>query len=145
MDERYDPTLQRMAALADVIKVSDEDLRGLFRCDDAEQAFGRLRGMNPNAIYLYTQGANGAQLHHGPDAWHAPAPHVVVMDTVGAGDASMGALLYSLSNTPSFDGEEHLRFAVAAGAVACTKSGATPPSLEEVEALMPKIAVGHRR
>jgi fructokinase len=136
MDQRYDPTLRRMAALADVIKVSDEDLLGLFRGDDADAAFAALRAMNPGATYLYTRGALGAQLFQGAAAWHAPAPAVAVVDTVGAGDASIGALLYSLMARPSRDGSEHLRFAVAASAAACAAAGATPPALAEVERLL---------
>ncbi|WP_371765600.1 carbohydrate kinase [Massilia sp.] len=145
MDAKYDLTLQRMAALADVIKVSDEDLHGLFRCADAEHAFGLLRSMNPEAIYLYTQGAKGAWLYKGQDAWQAPAPAVEVVDTVGAGDASIGALIHSLSSSPSRDGGEHLRFAVAAGAAACMKTGASPPLVEEVEELAEQIVVTRQR
>lgn len=136
MDQSYDATLRRMAALADVIKVSEEDLQGLFRCDSASAAFGALRDMNPDATYLYTDGANGARLYRHKLAWHAPAPVIDVVDSVGAGDASIGALLYSLMTRPEGDGGEHLRFAVAAGAAACTAAGATPPTLAAVEALL---------
>lgn len=136
MDQRYDAVLQRMTALADVIKVSDEDLQGLFRCDDADAAFARLRSMNPDATYLYTHGARGARLYQGEQCWHAPALTVEVVDTVGAGDASIGALLYSLMARPSEDGGGHLHFAVAAGAAACIAAGATPPDLATVERLM---------
>ena len=136
MDQRYDAVLQRMAALADVIKVSDEDLRGLFRTGDAEQAFGMLRELNPDAIYLYTRGADGAQLYKGAGSWSAPAPKIAVVDTVGAGDASIGALLYSLIERPAEALESHLRFAVAAGAAACLAPGATPPTLQQVMNLM---------
>ena len=136
MDQRYDAVLQRMTALADVIKVSDEDLLGLFRCDDAEAAFGKLRSMNPNALYLYTQGERGARLHRGDHTWQASVPKIDVVDTVGAGDASVGALLYSLMKRPWLDGGAHLRFAVAAGAAACLKAGANPPTLSEVEGLL---------
>jgi fructokinase len=126
-----------MTALADVVKVSDEDLQGLFRCDDAEAAFGKLRDMNRDALYLYTQGERGARLHRGDGAWQASAPRIDVVDTVGAGDASIGALLYSLMTQSARDGGEHLRFAVAAGAAACTRAGATPPTLLDVESLLP--------
>jgi fructokinase len=136
MDGHYDATLARMARLADVIKVSDEDLRGLFRTDDADGAFARLRGMNPDALYLYTRGAEGASLYHGCRHWRAAPPPIDVVDTVGAGDASIGALLYSLDARPDADGGAHLRFAVAAGAAACTQAGAAPPSREQVEALI---------
>ena len=136
MDQRYDAVLHRMATLADVIKVSDEDLRGLFRCADAEQAFASLRAMNPDAIYLYTRGEHGARIYRGASSWSAPAPRIAVVDTVGAGDASIGALLYSFIARPDDTLEAHLRFAVAAGAAACTAPGATPPTLQQVTGLM---------
>lgn len=136
MDQRYDATLHRMAALADLIKVSDDDLRGLFRCDDADAAMAKLRAINPNARYLYTLGERGARLIDGSAAWQASAPPVAVADTVGAGDASIGALLYSLMTWPEREGGEHLRFSVAAGAAACLAPGAVPPDLAAVEALL---------
>lgn len=135
MDRRYDATLRSMAALADVIKVSDEDLLGLFRCDDADSAFAALRAMNPAASYLYTRGARGASLYHDGAVWHAPAPPVAVADTVGAGDASIGALIYSMMAHGGRAPGDHLRFAVAAGAAACESAGARPPALGAVERL----------
>jgi fructokinase len=141
MDERYDATLERMTALADVVKVSDEDLQGLFRSDDIAAAFARLRAFNPTAIYLYTRGAAGASLHVGADSWQARVPLVNVVDTVGAGDASIASLLYSLSQRSGLAPAEHLRFAVAGGAAACLGAGASPPSLGLVESLLTKVPV----
>ena len=135
MDSRYDATLRRMTELADVVKVSDEDLRGLFRSDDIETAFATLRSWNPRATYLYTRGEHGAALHAGGAVWQAAAPSVDVIDSVGAGDASIGGLLYSLMFRPGHDGGQHLRFAVAAGAGACLAAGAAPPDLALVERL----------
>ncbi len=43
MDPRYDRTLERTCRLADVIKVSDEDLRGLFRSRDHHFDWRRSR------------------------------------------------------------------------------------------------------
>jgi fructokinase len=146
MDERYDATLRSMAAVADVIKVSDEDLRGLFRLgtvageDACAAALDSLRELNPRAAILYTRGERGAQLLRQGRAWQAAAPSVAVADTVGAGDASIGALLYSLMQHPARGDGEHLRFAVAAGAAACTAPGATPPSLDQVENLLAGVA-----
>jgi fructokinase len=132
MDERYDDTLRRMLALSDIVKVSDEDLLGLLRCKDADKAFSALRSMNPAATYLYTRGAQGASLYQGNALWHAQAPQVSVVDSVGAGDASIGALVYSLMARAACTPGEHLRFAVAAGAAACETAGAVPPSLASV-------------
>jgi fructokinase len=141
MDERYDPTLRRMAALADVIKVSDEDLCGLFRCGDPGAALAGLRRMNPDAMVLYTKGEQGAQLLAGADAWQVAAPSIEVVDTVGAGDASIGALLYSMMASPCADPATHLAFAVAAGAAACLAPGAAPPSRDQVERLLGDLAL----
>jgi mannose/cellobiose epimerase-like protein (N-acyl-D-glucosamine 2-epimerase family)/sugar/nucleoside kinase (ribokinase family) len=136
MDQRYDATLRRMTQLADVIKVSEEDLTGLFRTDDFEQAFATLRAFNPGATYLYTKGAQGASLHIGGQEWQAAAPSIRVIDSVGAGDASIAALTWSLLRAPERDPEQHLRFAVAAGAAACLSAGASAPSLAAVQELL---------
>ncbi|KQV33428.1 carbohydrate kinase [Massilia sp. Root335] len=141
MDESYDATLRKMVGLADVVKVSDEDLRGLFRHDDLDAAFAALRSWNPAATYLYTRGGDGAHLVRPDGVWRAAAPRVHVVDTVGAGDASIGALLYSLMTWPERAGGSHLRFAVAAGTAACRAAGAQPPPLEAVLALADAIAV----
>ncbi|MFL6631086.1 MAG: carbohydrate kinase family protein [Massilia sp.] len=141
MDDGYDATLRAMVGLADVVKVSDEDLRGLFRHDDTGAAFAALRAMNPAATYLFTRGGDGAHLVRPDGAWSAAAPQVDVMDTVGAGDASIGALLYSLMTWPERAGGSHLRVAVAAGTAACKVAGAQPPALADVLALADAIAV----
>jgi fructokinase len=141
MDARYDATLRAMVALADVVKVSDEDLRGLFRHDDTDAAFAALRAMNPAASFLFTRGGDGARLVRPDGAWSAAAPRVDVVDTVGAGDASIGALLYSLMTWPERAGASHLRFAVAAGTAACRVAGAQPPALDAVLALAEVTAV----
>jgi len=140
MDERYDATLRRMAELADVLKVSDEDLRGLFRTGSVDAALADLRAMNPAARVLYTRGERGAQLLEGEQAWQASALAVNVVDTVGAGDASIGALLYSFMTWPERHGGAHLQFAVAAGAAACMSAGATPPTLASIQALLREAA-----
>ncbi|MBV6323573.1 carbohydrate kinase family protein [Duganella violaceipulchra] len=137
MDERYDATLRRMTELADVIKVSEEDLEGLFRTTDIDGALATLRSWNPGATWLYTKGGAGASLHVGDQAWHLPAPSITVIDTVGAGDASIAALAWSMMHRPQNQPLQHLQFAVAAGAAACLAAGASPPSLAQIEALLP--------
>ncbi len=135
MDERYDTTLRRMSELADVIKVSDEDLAGLFRSDDIAASLATLRSWNSHAVILCTQGAAGASLHVGKRAWHCAPPAMEMVDSVGAGDASMGGLLFSLMQYPARDWPAHLRFAVCAGTGACLAAGASPPTLKLVEDL----------
>jgi fructokinase len=135
MDEHYDTTLRRMSELADVIKVSDEDLAGLFRNDDIGTSLATLRNWNPHAVVLCTQGAAGATLHAGKRAWHCVPPAVELVDSVGAGDASMGGLLFSLMQYPDRDWPAHLRFAVCAGTGACLAAGANSPALKLIEDL----------
>ena len=133
MDERYDPILMRMMAIADLVKVSEEDLRGLFRTDDEEGAFACLRAMNPAAPILYTRGGEGAALYAGARVWRAVPPEIEVVDTVGAGDCSLAGLLSSLTRHPERGWDEHLRNSVAAGTGACLSAGATPPTAALLE------------
>jgi fructokinase len=140
MDQRYDATLRAMTALADVVKVSDEDLAGLFRSSEPEASFATLRSWNRSACYLYTRGAGGASLHIGDESWRQAAPAITPVDTVGAGDASIAALAWSMLQAPGRSPPEHLRFAVAAGAAACLAPGAVPPSLAQIEALAAGMA-----
>jgi fructokinase len=127
MDERYTPTLHAMAALADVIKVSDDDLRGLFPGLELDEALQRLRALSPDAVCLLTRGGHGASLFHGGQRCDARAPKVDVVDTVGAGDASVAGLLHSLARHPGRPLQSHLHAALAAGSAACLQAGATPP------------------
>jgi len=127
MDARYTPTLEAMAALADLVKVSDDDLRGLFPGLGLDDALARLRAFNPSACCLLTRGGQGASLFRGDDRAHALAPKVAVVDTVGAGDASAAGLLHSLARHPERTLQSHLHAALAAGSAACLQAGATPP------------------
>lgn len=127
MNESYTPTLRRMAALADVIKVSDDDLRGLFPGIALDEALQQLRALNPGAWCLFTRGGHGASLFHGTQRCDAQAPAVKVVDTVGAGDASVAGLLHSLARHPERPLQSHLHAALAAGSAACLQAGATPP------------------
>ena len=136
MTPAYDDTLTAVARMADVIKVSDEDLRGLFRTGDMDRALAQLIALNPQAIILLTLGAGGAELHAAGTSFRQASPRTRIADTVGAGDASVGGLLYSLMSRPQGNGAMHLRYAVAAGTAACLQSGATPPTLASVNEVL---------
>ena len=71
--------------------------------------------MNPQATVLVTRGSETATLIDGDTVIEAQPPRVEVADTVGAGDASIGGLLFSLMTAPQRGWPEHLRFALAAG------------------------------
>lgn len=144
MDERYDSTLRQMCELADVIKVSDEDVRGLFRSDDADAALLQLRVFNPDAIVLYTCGADGATLFAGEQSWQLRPPRISVIDSVGAGDASIAGLLFSLYAYPERDWPSHLAFSVASGAAACLAAGAQAPELATILPLFDQLISNSR-
>lgn len=139
MAQGYEPTLRRMCALADVIKVSDDDLRGLFPGLALDDAMTRLRALNPHALYLLTRGGGVAYLSRGDAACMARAPAVEVADTVGAGDAAVAGLLHSLMRHPERTLRAHLHAALAAGSAACLRHGATPPDPQAVSRLFDQL------
>jgi fructokinase len=136
MDEHYRPTLVRMAGIADYIKVSDEDLAGLFPGMPEAKALAQLRAWAPKAWILLTQGATGMRLMTAEREAFQPAFPVTVKDTVGAGDASMGGWMTSVLTQPQAPLETHLAFAAATAAVVCQHSGAYAPRHEEVAAFL---------
>ena len=139
MAHGYAPTLRRMCGLADVIKVSDDDLRGLFPELALDDAMTRLRAFNPDALYLLTRGGGVAYLSRGDAACMARAPAVSVADTVGAGDAAVAGLLHSLHRHPERPLRAHLHAALAAGSAACLQRGATPPDADTVQRLFDQL------
>ena len=128
----YRDTLRRLASLADWIKVSDEDLRGLFPELDEAAALAQLRAWAPDASLLVTRGAAGMQLLHRDTALFQPAFATEIVDTVGCGDASIGGWLASQLVHPGASAADHLRYAAACAAVACAHAGAYAPTAAEV-------------
>jgi ribokinase len=68
----------------------------------------------------------------------APAFAIEAVDTVGAGDAFCAGLAVRLAEGGTI--RDALRFANAAGALACTRQGAEPsmPRRKDVESLLAK-------
>ena len=77
-----------------------------------------------------TMGAAGAALwDRGSLVW-APAPEVIVKDTVGAGDSFMAALMVGL--TRGTDNQKVLETACRLGAIVASHDGATPVLPQEI-------------
>ena len=131
----YRDTLVRMAWLADYIKASSEDLARLFP-GAGQGALGELRALAPKAAILLTEGSAGMSLFAGGREVSQPAFSIRVVDTVGAGDASMGGWMASLLSAPQAPLEAHVAFAAATAAVVCSHHGAYAPTRAEVEALL---------
>ncbi len=128
-------TLAELLPRARLVKMNDEELALL-----GEWFAG---GAEPTALLerfqweglIVTYGARGAALFTPTQTFRVPGVSVEVADTVGAGDAFLGAFLSRfLRGAPP---DQCLRFAVAAGALVASRSGGTPPLSEaEVHRLM---------
>lgn len=109
----------------------------LLIVNETEAAFYGDALHAPGRYVAISLGAAGAELwQDGAKIASAAPPPVTVVDTTGAGDTFSAALTVSLIKGKS--PEEALTYAVAAGALACTKPGAQPslPRRAEVEALL---------
>lgn len=126
---------EEMAQLADIIKLSDEDLEHIYPNVPSKVSLQRVREISPQANILFTRGANGLALLTPVGSLEQAAFSVTVADTVGAGDACIGGFISSLLLAPDETPAHHLRFAAATAATACTHTGAYAPTLEQVQAL----------
>ncbi|WAH55858.1 carbohydrate kinase [Pseudomonas silvicola] len=136
MDPHYlEHTFPTMVRLAELIKLSDEDLRQIYPGRTEEQALDALRALNPAARVLFTRGEAGMVLHIGSQQYSQPAIAVEVADTVGAGDACMAGWL-ACEVLGIDEAQAQLRFAAACASVSCSHAGAYAPGLEEVRQLL---------
>jgi fructokinase len=160
----YDPNVRpfflsdRAAAWRDVreigsgarlVKLSDEDLR-LLRPDDAEADVCHALLGGRTELVVLTRGAAGATAFTEGASVDVPAPPTDVVDTVGAGDSFMAAMLALLWDWDVVSGGEGalaalddarvellVRGAVAAAAVTCSRRGANPPTRRELPPTWP--------
>ena len=136
MGRSYGTTFERMVRLADVVKLSDDDLAALLPGRPAAAGLATLRAWNPDALVLFTTGETGMRLLT-PAATHLqPAFPVAVADTVGAGDACLGGWVASWLARPEAPPPVHLAFAAATAAVACRHAGAYAPTRAEVDHML---------
>ncbi|NKF22989.1 carbohydrate kinase family protein [Solimonas marina] len=141
MGPDYRVQFERLAAYADVIKISDEDAAGIYPELAPADVIARLRQQRPDASLLYTRGSDGLSLYRRGEHFEQRAFAVKVADTVGAGDACLGAFVCSLLSSPDADPATHLRYAAATAALVCTRSGAYAPSDAQVRQLMAEQAI----
>lgn len=89
--------VEELVGLADVVKVSDEDLNWLY-ADTPVSQVARLWGQLGPSVVVVTQGPQGALVVVPATGEEAvlPAAHAEVVDTVGAGDSFMAGLLSGL-------------------------------------------------
>lgn len=81
---------------AHLLKISDEEIGFLTGCETVEQAKEQLFVGNVQAVVL-TKGKDGAEIHTRSGIVSVPGHPVKPLDTTGAGDSFIGALLYCLA------------------------------------------------
>ncbi|MDM7991070.1 carbohydrate kinase [Arthrobacter sp. zg-Y877] len=136
---------EKFVALADVVKASDEDLRWLYPDQSAEESARQWLTAGPSLVVV-TRGSKGPWAVAAAGEYEVAAPTVSVVDTVGAGDSFMSALLVGLmdreldggarrsdlARISSGDVHDLLSFAARAAAVTVSRAGANPPYRSEV-------------
>lgn len=132
-------SFERLSARAELVKVGSDDATLLYD-GDLDALRRRLRELGTEAV-LATAGALGAILDTDAGVFTAPIADLPgrVVDTVGAGDATLAAAVAGLMTAPpaSPDGwQELLERAMAVAAATCRSEGGllrTPESLVDAE------------
>lgn len=131
-----------------ILKVSVEDtlwLAGVTGGPDPAALHKALRHWQGPAAVVVTRGAGGlSAVFHGAESVSVPSVPTDVVDTIGAGDTIVGALLAWLHHhdSLSLDGVRRmghtewtaaLTFAAKAAAITVSRAGAEPPYLTEID------------
>ncbi len=129
-------------AIADFIKVSDEDLRWLAPgVPETEQAAAWSQGC---AFVVMTKGGDGASVFvDGEHRFDVPPTAVDVIDTVGAGDTFMAWLIRGVllaTEEMSLEALAHtddtlrniVTLAARAAGINCARRGCNPPTVDEL-------------
>jgi fructokinase len=133
-----------LAARADVLKLNHDEVGQIAswlrtgeatpnppgNADAVAEACAAVSKATDTPRICVTMGAAGAALWDRGDLVAAPAPKVVVRDTVGAGDAFMAGLIVGL--TRGADSQIVLETACRLGAIVASHDGATPLLPQEV-------------
>lgn len=127
---------------ADLVKVSDEELQLITSEADRDAALDMLHEWGARAVAV-TLGKDGTLISSPDSRLLIPSITVKSIDSTGAGDAFIGALLCRISQlahpadfTRSAElQQEFVTFANRVGAIVCTKVGAIAalPTLDEVQ------------
>jgi fructokinase len=129
---------ERIASMADLVKLSDEDAEFLYPGHSPGDVVKAMAELGP--ISAVTRGGDGSLLLSAGDVVEVEPVQTVVVDTVGAGDSYMSALLWALLEAgrprlePLDDAELAAagRFAARAAALTVSRAGAEPPTLREL-------------
>jgi len=140
--EKHLARMKRMIALADIVKLSDEDLNWFGEHGSHDEIAAEWLKLGPKLIVI-TKGAHGADAYTTRATVRVPGVKVDVVDTVGAGDTVNAGILVSLHNQGLLNkgsienlNEDQIHSAVALGvraaAVTVSRAGANPPWAAEM-------------
>jgi len=130
----------RIAARADVVKASVDDLAYLYPGSPAAEAAELLLAAGPGLV-LVTDGPHPARAFLPGAVLSVEVPAVDVVDTIGAGDAFGGAFLawWSANGLTRSDLKRPplvraaVQAAAAVSAATCCRPGADPPTLADLQ------------
>jgi fructokinase len=132
----YVKQVERWVSISNAVKVSDDDIYWLYPGQDLDKVTKRWLGMGPELIVV-TFGDKGLAGYRDNSKISVDAKKVVVADTVGAGD-TVGAILveaiieYGLNKLTDERLSQMLDRAARAAAITVSRSGALPPSRDEI-------------
>ncbi|CAD6235544.1 unnamed protein product [Miscanthus lutarioriparius] len=123
---------------ADIVKVSEVELEFLTGIDSVEDDVVMKLWRPTMKLLLVTLGDQGCKYYARDFHGAVPSFKVQQVDTTGAGDAFVGALLRRIVKDPSSLQDEKklvesIKFANACGAITTTKKGAIPSLPTEAE------------
>ena len=95
-EEALRQAVQEFIPVADVLKVSDEEIAFITGKETIEEALPVLFTGEVKLV-VYTEGPAGARAYTKNAKASSPCEKVKAIDTTGAGDAFIGSFLYSLS------------------------------------------------
>ena len=138
---KYRNTILEFIPMAHILKISDDELFFITGIEDIEQAIQSLfQGFVK--IIILTKGSQGASVYSRTNQFFVPSIKVNVVDTTGAGDAFIGAIIYQVLNhqitidqlETKID-ENIIRFAHQVSAIVVSRYGAIPamPKLTDIE------------
>ncbi len=138
----YRARLQRMIRIADIVKLSDEDMTWLLGPGHVSDRTGEILAMGPRLVFV-TEGGRGARGYTAEHEVKLHAEEVAVVDTVGAGDTFNAGVLAELQRAgllskPALAAlsrgaiEAALSLAIRAAAVTVSRAGANPPWAHEI-------------
>jgi fructokinase len=133
----YVKKVEKWVAISSAVKVSDEDLNWLYPGKVIDEIVNRWLEVGVELVVV-TIGDKGITAYRRNEQVSVDAVKVVVADTVGAGD-TVGAVLVEAivkNGLYKLTGEvlkSILKRAVKAAAITVSRTGANPPSKEEID------------